>query len=79
PTCAILTTDPNRLTEKVHLRMPVILPRAAYAAWLDPSPADPRALACLLEPYPDDEMTAWPVSTAVNSPANDDPSCLAPA
>lgn len=79
PTCAILTTDANRLTERVHLRMPVILPRTAYAAWLDPAPPDPRALTRLLEPYPDGEMTAYPVSPSVNSPANDDPSCLAPA
>jgi putative SOS response-associated peptidase YedK len=78
-TCAILTTDANSLTEKVHLRMPVILPREAFAAWIDPSPNDPRALTRLLEPFPDAEMTAYPVSTAVNSPANDDPSCLAPA
>jgi putative SOS response-associated peptidase YedK len=79
PTCAILTTDPNALAEKVHLRMPVILPPAAYAAWLDPSPSDPRELTRLLEPYPDAEMTAYPVSTLVNSPANDDPACVAPA
>jgi putative SOS response-associated peptidase YedK len=78
-TCAILTTDPNGLAEKVHDRMPVILPREAFAAWIDPSPDDPRLLTRLLEPFPDAEMTAYPVSTAVNSPANDDPSCIAPA
>ena len=32
----------------------------------------------LLRPYPSDEMTAWPVSTHVNKPANDDAECLKP-
>jgi putative SOS response-associated peptidase YedK len=79
PTCAILTTEPNAIAERIHDRMPVILPRGAYRAWLDPDASDPRALTALLEPYPEATMTAYPVSTAVNSPANDDPSCIAPA
>lgn len=78
-TCAILTTEPNALTEKVHDRMPVILPREAYGPWLDPAVDDPRALSPVFSPYDDAAMTAWPVSAAVNRPANDDPSCLAPA
>ena len=78
-TCLILTTEPNGLAEKVHDRMPVILPREAYGAWLDPAADDARALTVLLEPFPDAPMTAYPVSTSVNSPANDDPSCVAPA
>jgi putative SOS response-associated peptidase YedK len=78
-TCAILTTEPNAIAEKVHDRMPVILPPEAYGAWLDPGPADARALAAILGPFPDAAMTAYPVSTLVNSPANDDPSCLTPA
>jgi putative SOS response-associated peptidase YedK len=78
-TCLILTTEPNGLTEKIHDRMPVILPPEAYEAWPDPGPADARALAAILAPFPDAAMTAYPVSTSVNSPANDDPSCVAPA
>ena len=29
-------------------------------------------------PYPADDMTAHPVSTHVNRPANDDPRCVEP-
>jgi putative SOS response-associated peptidase YedK len=29
-------------------------------------------------PYPAKPMTMWPVSTRVNSPANDDPDLLTP-
>jgi putative SOS response-associated peptidase YedK len=78
-TCAILTTDPNRLAEKVHDRMPVILPREAYSRWLDPAADPEEELRPLLEPFPEAAMVAYPVGTGVNSPANDDPSCLAPA
>lgn len=78
-TCAILTTDPNPLAGKVHDRMPVILPREAYGRWLDPAVRSEEALRPLLGPFPEAAMVAYPVGTAVNRPANDDPSCLAPA
>jgi putative SOS response-associated peptidase YedK len=35
-------------------------------------------LQALLQPYPADEMTAYPVSTLVNSPANDAAACIQP-
>ncbi len=31
-----------------------------------------------MRPYAPEPMTAWPVSTKVNSPRNDDPSLLEP-
>jgi putative SOS response-associated peptidase YedK len=34
-TCTILTTSANDLVHQLHDRMPVILPRTAYSAWLD--------------------------------------------
>jgi putative SOS response-associated peptidase YedK len=36
-------------------------------------------LQALLVPYPETEMTAFPVSMLVNSPANDAPQCILPA
>ncbi len=73
--CLILTTEPNQLAREVHDRMPAILGPADYAAWLDPGAT--RA-AELLRVFPAREMTGYPVSTAVNDPDHDDPSCLAP-
>jgi len=32
----------------------------------------------VLQPYSADEMTAYPVSTVVNKPANDSPECVQP-
>jgi putative SOS response-associated peptidase YedK len=76
--CAIVTTAPNELAAAVHDRMPVVLPRARYGAWLD-SAADPSALASLLVPFPAAEMEAFPVSRLVNSPSHDEPACIEPA
>jgi len=77
--CTIITTAPNSLIAPIHDRMPVILPRSAYAAWLDPAERAPQDLQRLLSPYPAEEMVAYPVSTLVNSPANDLPECIVPA
>src|SRR5512133_1261386 len=77
--CTIITTEPNELMSTLHNRMPVILPREAYESWLDINPQKPETLQKLLAPYPAAEMTAYPVSTLVNSPANDRAELLAPA
>ena len=76
--CAIITTTPNALLEKIHDRMPVILKPEAYAGWLDPGEGDPGALAKWLKPYPAAHMTAYAVSPLVNKPANDVPECIVP-
>ncbi len=78
PTCTIITTGPNSLVAALHDRMPVILPPDAYARWLDPEPQAPADLAPLLVSYPADAMNLYAVSRAVNSPANDSPSCVEP-
>jgi len=75
----IITTTPNSLMATLHNRMPVILPPETYAQWLDPAPRTPDSLVNLLVSYPSEKMEAHPVSTLVNSPANDRPECLIPA
>jgi putative SOS response-associated peptidase YedK len=74
--CTIVTTDANELMRPIHDRMPVILPRANYAQWLDPKLQDPETLAPLLRPFPADQMTADAVSTFVNAPQNEGPQCI---
>lgn len=66
---AIITTTPNKLMENIHTRMPVILEQKAEKLWLNED--DPALLLSLLKPYPEKEMTAFPVSKLVNSPFND--------
>jgi putative SOS response-associated peptidase YedK len=74
----IITTEPNQLMATLHNRMPVILERNTYAQWLDPAPQSPNRLQDLLVPFPTEEMEAYPVSTFVNSPANDRAECILP-
>jgi putative SOS response-associated peptidase YedK len=76
---AIVTTGPNELMAPIHNRMPVILPPSAYAQWLNPAPQTPDRLLPLLKPFPAAEMSAHPVSTLVNSPANDRAELVVPA
>jgi putative SOS response-associated peptidase YedK len=76
---AIITTTPNELIAPIHNRMPVILSKNAYAQWLESSPQHPEQLQPLLRPYPAGELTAYPVSPMVNSPANDRPEIVVPA
>ena len=76
-TCAIITTAANDLLKPIHDRMPVILPRELKELWLDPSIDDPGALSSVLNPYPDEEMETFEVSTLVNSAANDGPEVIA--
>ena len=77
--CAILTTQANGLLRPIHPRMPVILSRSHFAAWLAPAGKDLRPLRDLLKPYPRDEMAAREVGSRVNSPRNEGPGCLAAA
>ena len=70
-TFAVLTTAPNELIADLHDRMAVILPPERESDWLAGDDDE-----TLFEPYDDAEMHAYPVSTAVNSPANDEPSLL---
>ncbi len=76
--CTIITTQPNRMMEEIHNRMPVILAPKDYQRWLAPEEQEAGSLDHLLVPYPADEMKAYPVSRLVNSPSNDQPDCILP-
>jgi putative SOS response-associated peptidase YedK len=75
--CTVITTDANDLTRPIHDRMPVILPAAEYATWLDPQPPTTETLRDLLRPFDSSAMRADPVDSHVNNPRNDDPRCVA--
>jgi len=75
-TFTIITTGPNELMERIHNRMPVILHPDNFGHWLGEKDAPADFLLGLLEPYPAEEMTAYPVSTRVNSPKNEGPELI---
>jgi putative SOS response-associated peptidase YedK len=76
--CTIITTTPNKLMASIHNRMPVILHPKDYAQWLEPLPQPAEKLNPLIKDFPADLMEAYPVSTLVNSPANDRADCIHP-
>jgi putative SOS response-associated peptidase YedK len=77
PSYTIITTKPNKIMEDIHNRMPVILPKDEEQIWLD-SKTTPTELENLLIPYSDEDMEAYTVSTAVNSPRNNNAELLKP-
>lgn len=76
--CTILTTDANELMMPIHERMPVIIPPDQFDLWLDPTVHDEKKLSGMLRPFDSKAMTAYPISTLVNSPKNDVAACIEP-
>ena len=74
-TFAIITTEANELMAPIHNRMPVILQERDEEDWLNPQASLDEAQA-MLAPFPAELLTAYKVSTKVNSPANNTPEVL---
>jgi putative SOS response-associated peptidase YedK len=78
-TCTILTTEANPYMQQYHHRMPVVLHKDDYPLWLSPKEEPLPILQALMQPWSDNNITAYPVSKAVNKPANDSPQLIEPA
>lgn len=76
--CTIITCEPNDFLRRIHHRMPVILPEAAYQRWLDPAERTSAELDDLLVPYPGEYFQVFPVSRQVNNPRNNDAALIEP-
>ena len=63
----VITVPANEQVAAIHDRMPAILSLEEALAWLKTGDT------ALLKPCPSDVLATWPVSTRVNSPANNDP------
>lgn len=74
-TFTVVTTEPNDLVSRLHHRMAVVLAPDEETTWLH---GGVDAAADLLEPFPADDLTFYPVSERVNSPATDEPSLIEP-
>ncbi len=74
--CTIIVTEANAFMKPLHDRMPVILAPQDYARWLDPDNHDTASLKQLLAPAPEDWLTEWPVSRALNNPRHEGPDCV---
>ncbi|UCG79274.1 MAG: SOS response-associated peptidase [Nitrospirota bacterium] len=77
-TSTIITTGSNDLLSPIHDRMPVIIREEDRDIWLDPSNSDSDKLLNLLRPYDSNDLVAYEISRAVNSPSNDSPDNILP-
>jgi len=68
---SLITTDPNATLRGIHDRMPLIIARDDYRAWLAGEEG-------LLRPAPDDALKVHPVGMAVNRAANDSAQLIQP-
>ncbi len=76
-TFAVLTTEANADVRPVHPRMPVLVPRSGWDAWLDGG--TPReALRRLIAPAADGTLERRVVSTRVNAVGEDDAGLVEP-
>ncbi|HEY0981708.1 SOS response-associated peptidase [Schlesneria sp.] len=74
--CAVVTTEANSFMAQIHDRMPVILEKADWKAWLDPKLVDLEVLRRFLVPCPSEILAATPVCSLVNNVKYDSPECL---
>ncbi|MDQ0510618.1 SOS response-associated peptidase [Ancylobacter amanitiformis] len=61
PSCTIIVTTANSFMGQIHDRMPVILDKADWQAWLEEPRED------LLKPAPEGLLRRWRVTQAMNS------------
>jgi len=76
--CTLLTTQASDWMAPIHHRMPVILNPQDYGAWLDPTFYNPGALEQVLHSRTAMDLTAVPITSAVNNPRNDSPEVQIP-
>ena len=77
--CVIITTPSNEVMQPIHERMPAIIAPAHYDWWLDARITDKQEIMQYLASALSSQLTAYPVSTWVNSPKNNDERCIQPA
>jgi putative SOS response-associated peptidase YedK len=72
--CTMIITEPNTIAAEIHDRMPVILERPDFDAWLN------HGGTALLKPAANDVLQRWLVSKRVNSSRADpdDPALIEP-
>lgn len=77
-TTTVITTTAQDDLGRIHDRMPLMVPRERYAAWLDPTLDDRSELLDLLVPAAPGRLVARPVSRLVSNVANNGPELIDP-
>lgn len=77
-TAAIVTAQANATLKPIHDRMPVVIAPEHFSRWLDCRTQEPRDVADLLRPAPDDFFEAISVSDRVNRVGSEGAELLEP-
>jgi putative SOS response-associated peptidase YedK len=77
-TYAIITTEAEAGLDRLHDRMPFVLPRDRWDRWLDPTVTDPDEVRALLAPVPPGRLETDPRSPKVGNVRNTGPELLDP-
>lgn len=75
-TCCLITTAANEVARTIHERMPLIISRLQFDAWLDPATPVPAVDAMLSSPFPADEMEVIPANPLANGTKIEGPELL---
>jgi putative SOS response-associated peptidase YedK len=76
--CTIITRPAEKNIAEVHDRMPAMIPRESWEAWVSPQEMSAEELVARLTAASAPEVRLTEVSTLVNSPRNDTPDVLKP-
>ncbi len=77
-TCTVLTTEAEDAVGHIHDRMPLMVERDRWAAWLDPTIEAKDDLLALLEPAAPGRLEAFPVAALVSNVRNNGPELVEP-
>jgi putative SOS response-associated peptidase YedK len=77
-TCTVLTTEAEDDVGHIHDRMPLMVERDRWGAWLDPTVSGRDDLLSLLVPAAPGQLEAFPVSRDVNNVRNNGPELVEP-
>jgi putative SOS response-associated peptidase YedK len=78
-TFTIITTAADAGLDRIHDRQPLVLDRADWSTWLDPSLSDPAEVGRLLAYAAPGRFEAYPVGMAVSSNRSNGPQLIEPA
>lgn len=65
--CCLITTDASRFMRPIHNRMPVLINKSDYGAWLARDNTDTKTLKSLLKPYSGDDLICHKVTKKMNN------------
>ncbi len=74
----MLTTEAEDAVGHIHDRMPLMVDRDKWHAWLDPTVSQKDDLLSLLVPAAPGQLEAYPVSTMVSNVRNNGPELVEP-